>query len=648
MHKTDEVCSVNGAYNQTVVPVNRVHSGHTANLPIGTSVNEHSEVEFSEIPVGSLSHSVDDNNSRNTPQVNVTNSTLVTGSRLSRYENNNGTQNPPNISTIGTAVNNNNSSTTIGPRSELETNNCAIPCVESENKRATTKPRVSFDEDSNTTEYTEDLPRNYEDVVTLHVPTKENLWHSCRGSGRNRRKRRRRIRWFCKSRQSAASTWSSWWRGRSDKTRKIPGEEEMDTKSNGNHLNSIYENEGEESKLTNNENSTSPLCNKPPSPPERLTSGPEYEFNRTNTGHNWEADANDKPGGDSENNSMVWTTNFLAALSILLIIVTFPFSLIYCIRIVAEYERAVVLRMGNLIPKGKGTKGPGLFFILPCIDSVRKVDLRTVTFAIPPQELLTRDSVTVSVDAVVYYRVLNPVASVLNIEDAARSTRLLAQTTIRNVLGTKDLAQILMDRDEISTSMQSSLDATTDAWGVKVERVEIKDVRLPIQLQRAMAAEAEAAREARAKVIAATGEQEAARSLKKAARVIATSPMAFQLRYLQTLCAISAEKNSTIFFPVPIDIMQHLGNFGSCGGYTPAASLRTVNGWVQNQIPPGKSITLSTKETVKGIDKEPTETQHIVSKPGDKESGRVAEVTDSSKEEVFWAHDDTDEHSDTV
>nr|VZI12011.1 unnamed protein product [Spirometra erinaceieuropaei] len=251
-----------------------------------------------------------------------------------------------------------------------------------------------------------------------------------------------------------------------------------------------------------------------------------------------------------------WMTSILTVLSYVIVVLTFPFSMFFCLKTVAEYERAVVLRMGRLLPDGHGTKGPGLFFILPCIDSFRKVELRTVTFSIPPQEVLTRDSVTVAVDAVVYYRICNPAVSFLNVEDAARSTRLLAQTTLRNVLGTKDLAQILMDREEMSATMQSTLDAATEAWGVKVERVEIKDVRLPVALQRAMAAEAEATREARARVIAATGEHRASSALKEAAKVIASSPLALQLRYLQTMCAISAEKNSTIIFPLPIDILQ--------------------------------------------------------------------------------------------
>ncbi|XP_076049102.1 band 7 protein AGAP004871-like isoform X2 [Oratosquilla oratoria] len=198
-----------------------------------------------------------------------------------------------------------------------------------------------------------------------------------------------------------------------------------------------------------------------------------------------------------------------------------------------------------------------MFFTLPCIETSRKVDLRTVTFDVPPQEVLTKDSVTVSVDAVVYYRVSNATVSVANVENAHHSTRLLAQTTLRNMLGTKNLHEILGDRESISSDMQNSLDEATGSWGIKVERVEIKDVRLPVQLQRAMAAEAEAAREARAKVIAAEGEQKASHALKQAAEVISQSPAAIQLRYLQTLSTISAEKNSTIIFPLPIDLLKH-------------------------------------------------------------------------------------------
>lgn len=242
-------------------------------------------------------------------------------------------------------------------------------------------------------------------------------------------------------------------------------------------------------------------------------------------------------------------------LTFLLIVITFPGSLFFCMKVIAQYERAVVFRLGRLL--GIEARGPGLILVVPCLDSMKRVDLRTFTFDVPTQEVLTKDSVTVAVDAVVYYRIFDPVMSVVNVEDANRSTRLLAQTTLRNVLGTVDLYQVLTAREEIAALMQECLDAATDTWGVKVERVEIKDVRLPTQLQRAMAAEAEAAREARAKVIMASGEQRASKALKAAAIEISKCPIALQLRYLQTLNSISAEKNSTIIFPVPIDILKH-------------------------------------------------------------------------------------------
>jgi len=244
---------------------------------------------------------------------------------------------------------------------------------------------------------------------------------------------------------------------------------------------------------------------------------------------------------------------FLTILSMVLIIITFPFSLLYTIKVVQEYERAVMFRLGRLV-RG-GAKGPGMFFIIPCIDEYRKIDLRTVTFDVPAQEILSKDSVTVAVDAVVYYRVSNATMAVTNVEDYKRSTQLLAATTLRNVLGTKNLSELLSERESISNAMQTALDETTDPWGVKVERVELKDVRLPVQLQRAMAAEAEATREARAKVIAAEGEQRASRALKEAAEVISESPAALQLRYLQTLTSIAAEKNSTIVFPIPLEFL---------------------------------------------------------------------------------------------
>lgn len=246
----------------------------------------------------------------------------------------------------------------------------------------------------------------------------------------------------------------------------------------------------------------------------------------------------------------------LTGLSWILIVLFFPFSMVVCLKVVQEYERAVIFRLGRLL--SGGAKGPGLFLIVPCTDNYQKVDLRTVSYNVPPQEILTKDSVTIAVDAVVYFRINNPTISVTNVSNVSSSTQLLAQTILRNVLGTKNLSEILSDRESISHSMQAHLEEATDDWGVKVERVEIKDVRLPAQLQRAMAAEAEASREAKAKVIAAEGEQKASIALKEAADVISQAPSALQLRYLQTLTQIAAEKNSTIIFPLPIEMLHGL------------------------------------------------------------------------------------------
>jgi len=244
----------------------------------------------------------------------------------------------------------------------------------------------------------------------------------------------------------------------------------------------------------------------------------------------------------------------LMVFSILLCIATLPLSIFAVISVVQEYEKVVIFRLGRLT-KG-GAKGPGLFCVIPCTDDLKKVDMRTISFDVPPQEVLSKDSVTICVDAVVYYHVFDATLSIANVTDAGGATKLLAQTTLRNILGTRTMQEILADREEVSKMMQVTLDEATDQWGIKVERVEIKDVRLPIQLQRAMAAEAEASREARAKVIAAEGEMNASRKLKEAADVMSESPNAMQLRYLQTLTSISAEKNSTIVFPLPIDMIS--------------------------------------------------------------------------------------------
>merc|ERR1719297_54558 len=238
---------------------------------------------------------------------------------------------------------------------------------------------------------------------------------------------------------------------------------------------------------------------------------------------------------------------------------TLPFSLLMAVKVVQEYERAVIFRLGRLLTGG--ARGPGVFFIIPCVDIYEKIDLRSQTFEIPPQEILTKDSVTVFVNAIMYYKVANATHAVANVDDYSGSARLLAATTLRNVLGTLTLGDILCNREAIAREMKTVLDEGTEPWGVMVERVEVKDVRVPEQLQRAMAAEAEAARNARAKVIAAEGEHKASRSLRQAAEVIMDSPAALQLRYLQTLNSISAEHNSTIIFPVPIDIVSNFMSF---------------------------------------------------------------------------------------
>ena len=244
---------------------------------------------------------------------------------------------------------------------------------------------------------------------------------------------------------------------------------------------------------------------------------------------------------------------FIKFCSMFLIIITFPISIFFCVKIVNEYERAVIFRLGRLMDGG--VVGPGLFFIIPCMDWIQVVDLRVISFDVPAQEILTKDSVTVQVDAVVYYRIKNAMLAVCAVEQAGASTRLLASTTLRNMMGTKTLEEILSDRENTAQVMKDILDTATDPWGIKVERVEVKDVRLPVMMQRAMAAEAEAGREAKAKVVAAEGEKNAAVALKEASDIISDGGCALQLRYLQTLSQIAVEKNSTIVFPLPLDLM---------------------------------------------------------------------------------------------
>lgn len=228
------------------------------------------------------------------------------------------------------------------------------------------------------------------------------------------------------------------------------------------------------------------------------------------------------------------------------------------VKIVAEYERGVIFRLGRLI----GAKGPGLFLIIPFIDRMMKVDLRIVTMDVPSQEVITRDNVTVRVNAVVYFRVVDPEASVVKVLDHIRATSQISQTTLRNVLGQSELDELLSQREKLNQLLQGIIDEHTDPWGVKVSTVEIKEVELPEQMRRMMAAQAEAERERRAKIIHADGEFQASEKLAQAGGVMAREPTTLQLRYLQTLTEIASERNSTIIFPLPIDFLKALARFG--------------------------------------------------------------------------------------
>jgi regulator of protease activity HflC (stomatin/prohibitin superfamily) len=226
------------------------------------------------------------------------------------------------------------------------------------------------------------------------------------------------------------------------------------------------------------------------------------------------------------------------------------------VKIVKEYERGVIFRLGRLV----GAKGPGLFFIIPLVDRMIKVDLRVVTLDIPAQEAITRDNVTVKVNAVAYFRVVNPSDAVVKVEDFRRATYQIAQTSLRSVIGQSELDDLLARRDEINARLQQIIDEQTEPWGIKVSIVEVKDVELPDTMKRAMAAQAEAERGKRAKVIAAEGEFMASQRLTEAAEVMGHQPAAIQLRYLQTLIEIAAERNSTIIFPVPIEFVRAFGS----------------------------------------------------------------------------------------
>ena len=241
-----------------------------------------------------------------------------------------------------------------------------------------------------------------------------------------------------------------------------------------------------------------------------------------------------------------------ALIAIIFGVVIVLILLISAIRILKEYERGVIFRFGRL----RGARGPGIIIIIPFVDKMIRVDLRTVTMDVPPQDIITHDNVPVKVNAVVYFRVMDPAKSIVKIEKFILATSQIAQTTLRSILGQVDLDDLLSRREKINKELQKIIDEQTDPWGVKVSTVEIKDVELPQSIQRAFAKQAEAERERRAKIISAEGEYQASEKLSKAAEVLSKFPVSIQLRFLQTLKEIATEQNSTIVFPVPIDLVN--------------------------------------------------------------------------------------------
>jgi regulator of protease activity HflC (stomatin/prohibitin superfamily) len=240
------------------------------------------------------------------------------------------------------------------------------------------------------------------------------------------------------------------------------------------------------------------------------------------------------------------------SLAIVVVVVFAVIILSNAVRVLREYERGVIFRLGRLM----GGKGPGIIFLIPMIDRMVKVSLRTVVLDVPPQDVITRDNVSIKVNAVVYFRVIEPEKAIVEVENFLFATSQLSQTTLRSILGQSELDELLAQRDKINRELQEIIDRHTEPWGVKVSNVEVKQIDLPIEMQRAMAKQAEAERERRAKVVHAEGELQASAKLSEAAAVIAVNPIALQLRFLQTLTEVAADKNSTILFPVPIDIIQ--------------------------------------------------------------------------------------------
>jgi len=255
------------------------------------------------------------------------------------------------------------------------------------------------------------------------------------------------------------------------------------------------------------------------------------------------------------------------------------------IRVVQQYERGVIFILGRL----QGAKGPGIFWVPPFVTRMIKVDLRIVTLTVPPQEVISRDNVTIKVTAVIYFYVVDPNAAVVNVMNFLQATTQIGQTTLRNVLGQSELDELLAQRDKINRELQAIIDQHTERWGVKVTAVEIKDIELPVTMQRAMAKQAEAEREKRAKVIHAQGELQASAQLAQAANVIGSQPMALQLRFLQTLTEIAVEKNSTIIFPLPIYLIETI--LDSMRRYKSISATEQHNGpYSQPSIPPVQPV----------------------------------------------------------
>ncbi|MFZ2088954.1 MAG: slipin family protein [Desulfobaccales bacterium] len=245
--------------------------------------------------------------------------------------------------------------------------------------------------------------------------------------------------------------------------------------------------------------------------------------------------------------------SYILGSSFLWIVIIGIFFLVSAVKILSEYERGVIFRLGRSLGKAKG---PGLIILIPIIDRMVKVNLQLVTYDVPSQDIITRDNVTAKVNAVVYYRVVDPVRAVIEVRDYYAATQFLAQTTLRSVCGQSDLDDLLSEREKINAHIAEILDKHTDPWGIKVTLVELKAIDLPIEMQRAMAKQAEAERERRAKIISAEGEFQASAKMAEAAHVLATEPISLQLRYLQTLREIAAENNSTTLFPIPIDLVK--------------------------------------------------------------------------------------------